>query len=195
MADKSEHDKSSNSGNGDNGGKPNVRFAVPGPFGLEEFTIEDMPEELKAALLDTFRENGLPASMPIEMREALGEAFGADFSDLPDRVEPANDADDSADAPHEPGCTCGTAVRDEVWSILDTAFPKEPHLWQAGEALLSLSAKVPQGLRDEYRHSALTAAITHLQHELDLISPSLSPVDQMIAEFRQSLDDASDAAS
>jgi hypothetical protein len=180
--------------------EPTIRFAVQTPFGARGVNLADLPEELRDALAQSLH----GADLPTELRVALGKALGVDLADLPESTqdgtegpasvtpgaestEGAEGTENAAQDAHAPGCNCAELHREHVWDILDTAFPTDPHLWQAMEALFAISAANPQEIDDATRRSALSLATLHIQRSTALTVPPLSPMEQMLAEFRNEL--------
>lgn len=80
---------------------------------------------------------------------------------------------------HDPGCPVAEAQgrRERAWAICDEAFPRDPHLWSAMEALF-LAAESP---RD--RTPVLAGAMTHIEHHLETIPKKESNPFAGFAEF------------
>lgn len=145
---------------------PAYRFLTPsGTFD----DISDLPPDLRAMLAQSLDS----ADLPDELRTALAAGLGAAAEHGPEGLFDASAALD--------------VHREHVWGILDTAFPQDPHLWQAGEALFTLSASNPAEVDDETRRIALAAMALHLQRHASLTSSTASPVDQLVAKFRQQM--------
>lgn len=178
-----------------------IRIAIQTPHGTEEVAVNDVPDEVRNALIEGLRSG----DMPEEVRIALSKALEVDLADLPDAAEvsvgeaPGADGDsatsyaatDDADkAPldaHATGCDCAERHREHVWRILDAAFPQEPHLWKAMEALFEISSVNPHELNDEARRTALNEAALHIKRHTELTAPPLSPVEQMVEQFRKEM--------
>lgn len=165
----------------DNAEEPQVHFAFAfqTPFGV--FTDpDDLPPDARSLLA----RNLAAGALPPELHALLAKALKLDET----QTETAP-ADAPTSGPHGPGCTCTHSYRVQIWDILDGAFPNDPHLWQAGEALFMLSAANPRQIGDENRRAALEAAAVHLQRQASLMAPSASPMEQIIAKFREQLGD------
>ncbi|MCI4659670.1 hypothetical protein [Cryobacterium zhongshanensis] len=166
--------------------EPTVHITVQTPFGSEDVAVADLPEPMRAMLIENIRSG----DMPDVMRNALCKALGIDPDDLPEPAVTADSDTDPDKAPadgHAPGCDCAERYRKHVWGILDDAFPQEPHLWKAMESLFELSAINPREINDEARRTALAEAATHIQHQTELTGPPLSSMEQMIRDFRRDL--------
>jgi hypothetical protein len=150
-------------------------FVFKTPFGF--FTAaDDLPAQARGFLTELVDNPGLP---PL-MREALAAALSS-----PVAAE-TTEAEQPSHGPHGPGCTCTEDHRDRVWQILDLAFPRDPHLWQAMEALFELSAQNPVDLDEDERRAALETAVLHLERHVSLTTPE-SPTEQLISRFRREM--------
>lgn len=145
---------------------PTIRFLTPnGVFD----DIADLPPSVRTMLAQSLDSVDLPDELRAVLEAGLATAAERD-SDLLFDASAGRDAH-----------------REQVWGILDTAFPNEPHLWQAGEALFTLSASNPDEVDDETRRIALTTMALHLQRHAALTSTANNPVDQLVAKFRQQM--------
>jgi hypothetical protein len=173
----------------ENLGEPIVRFAVETPSGTEEIAAADIPEPLREAMVQSL----LNGTTPVALRAPIADALGIDLAEIASSAAAtAESADGSVRDAHAPGCACATdQYRAGVWGILDSAFPTDPHLWRAMEALFAISEGNPEVVDDEDRRDALELAMLHIQHRSALIAPPLSPVDQLIADFRSQLNSPS----
>lgn len=149
-------------------------IAIQTPFGV--FTsADDIPPELRSALVDSLDAPGLPA--PI--RAALVKLLDIDESDIADHAD--------AHTAHQPGCSCAETHREEVWRILDAAYPNDPHLWVAMHELFMISASNPVPIGDQARRESLVKATAHLQQRIRALSPVESPLDELVSKFRDQL--------
>lgn len=161
--------------NEDNTDEPTMAFVVKTPFGT--FTAaDDLPPELRNGLIQMLEDD----EMPPVLRTMLASALGVTNTPGAAPVMPADG--------HATGCNCAELHRENVWGILDRAFPAEPHLWQAMEALFTLSAVNPTEIDQETRRAQLEAATLHLQRHATLNASPQSPIDQLITKFREQLD-------
>lgn len=152
----------------------NPIFGFQTPFGIVH-DPDDLPPEAREALIETYRHGDLPGPV----RAALGKALriGRHAASTPAPViAPQNSLQDVAEH------------RQALWGILDSAFPNDPHLWSAGEALFTLSAEQPTTADESQKRAALEDATRHLQHHAARFAAPLSPVDQMVEAFREQLD-------
>lgn len=161
--------------NEDNAEEPSVAFVVQTPFGTFS-AADDLPPEVRDGLLQMLEDQ----EMPPGLRTLLASALGVDSAQ-----EATPDA--TVDG-HAPGCNCAELHRENVWGILDRAFPTDPHLWQAMEALFALSAVNPTEIDEATRHAQLEAATLHLQRHAALNASPQSPFDHLITKFREQLD-------
>jgi hypothetical protein len=149
-------------------------FAIATPFGI--FTdADDLPPQLRDALLRAVETNEIPD----ELRAILRTVLNADAT---------TSSDEAAVGPHGPGCTCEKSHREQLWNLLDAAFPDDPHLWQAAESLFTLSAHNPAELDEESRRASIELATLHLQRHADLTAPAETPIDQIVTKFRREMD-------
>lgn len=161
-----------------------VRFAVQTPFGSQLMSSAELPDELRESLVASLKD----PSMPDEVRAAIAKALEVELDDPTGLGEtPVPIGTQDAHGHHEPGCSCADIHREHVWKIADTAFPDDPHLWNAIAALFALSTLNPHELTDAARRSALDGALQHIQHRADLTSAPLSSLDQIVEQFRQQL--------
>lgn len=164
-------------------------FQFHTPFGTYD-DIDDLPQEARAFVIENLASLGLPDAARAFLENALNSRARrrprhAAKAPALDAAEPAELLDD-----HLPGCTCEQDHRTQLWGILDTAFPRDPHLWRAGEALFALSAANPvQGDLEQQRAAAETAA-RHLEHHAARLTPAAppSPAEELIERFRRQLD-------
>lgn len=133
--------------------------------------ISDLPPTLRALLEESLGSEEIPAEL-----RALLEAELAAGEDL--REQDSQARRESFES-----------YREQIWDILDSAFPTDPHLWQAAAALFTLSPSNPEELDAEMRAVALTTIGLHLQRHAKLTIPTVSPVDQLVEKFRQQMDD------
>lgn len=161
-------------------------FQFSTPFGTYN-SIDDLPPHARAFVIENLdglglsdaERDALAAHLQLRGRRQARHARAADES------TPA-----VTDNGHLPGCTCEQDHRDQVWSMLDTAFPNEPHLWRAGEALFTLSAANPHRVSSSERQTAARQAARHLEHHaarLAPAAPSMSPADEIVGRFREEL--------
>jgi hypothetical protein len=179
-----------------------VRIAIPTPFGTTVVDVADLPAEVREMLIENIRSG----DMPDVMRDALCKALDIDPNNLPEPAhvtesepdtaagdanaaqEPVSNPDKAPQDGHAPGCNCAEQHRENVWRILDAAFPQEPHLWKATESLFELSALNPHEISDSARRAALNDAALHIKRHTDLAAPPLSPLEQMVEKFRIELE-------
>lgn len=69
-------------------------------------------------------------SMPRKMRETIAAELGLDLETIIAEVAVIDPDVAAAQAAHADALV-------QIWDILDEAFPNEPHLWNAGESLLT----------------------------------------------------------
>lgn len=150
---------------------PEVTYRFLTPYGSFD-SIADLPP----AIRDLLAKNLDAADLPEELRSVI--KAGLDAGVVSD-----------AEAMRFGTAAAREAHREQVWNLLDAAFPRDPHLWQAGEALFTLSVSNPDEIDEETRRIALSAMALHLQRHAALTSPAESPVDQLVAKFRQQMDD------
>lgn len=145
---------------------------------------DDLPPEARSAFMHALRNT----DMPEEVRAAFSKALGVDPDDLAEDTT-GEGADGETGGPHGPDCACdpGEVHREQLWAILDTAFPNDPHLWSAGEALFALSAVNPAEPDDDTRRAALESASKHIEHLAGRLVPAMSPAEQMVADFRKQM--------
>lgn len=130
-----------------------------GPQGLIEVNIDDVPMSVRHQVAQTVSK--MPG-FPEAIKARIYEELGIDPQDLP-----APDEDSQGDHEHH----CGHADHhylSAVWETLDSAFPNEPHLWNAAEVLLMMGSKNPTPIQGEDRLAALTTAINHLTAQYNL---------------------------
>lgn len=166
-----------------------VAFGFTTPAGMLRVDHpSDLPREVRDLMLQNIRN---AEGMPEEIRAVFIDALTGDGDQAAPEDSPVvPDAVAGEDAPvdgHEAGCDCSTRHRQDLWALLDSAFPDDPHLWQAAEALFSISEKNPQEIDDTIRREALEKASLHIQHRAELAAPVLSPVEQIIAAFRDQM--------
>lgn len=170
-------------------GEPIVRFAVETPSGSEEIAAGDLPDSLREAMVQSL----INGTTPEGLRAPIANALGIDLAELTLRATAGEQSAESADGPeaddaHEPGADyAANQYRAGVWEILDSAFPDDPHLWRAMEALFAISEATPGTVDDEARRDALELATLHIKHRSTLIAPPLSAMDQLIADFQRQL--------
>ena len=152
--------------NADEGENATYRFLTPSGVFAD---IADLPPAMRAMLARSLDSVDLPEELRAVLEAGLASAAAHDSDSLFD-VSAARDAH-----------------REQVWNILDTSFPTDPHLWRAGEALFTLSASNPDDVDDETRRIALATMALHLQRHAVLTSSAASPVDQLVAKFRQQM--------
>lgn len=152
----------------DEGQNPTYRFLTPNGVFAD---IADLPPAMRAMLAQSLDSIDLPEELRAVLEAGLASAAAHDTDML-----------FNASAARE-------AHREQVWGVLDTAFPTDPHLWQAGEALFTLSASNPDEIDDETRRVVLATMALHLQRHAALTSSAASPVDQLVAKFRQQMGD------
>lgn len=149
--------------------QPKIHLAFQTPVGFFSEGA-DLPPEIREALVSQFLADD---SIPVEIREALSESLGVTI-------------EEAKRAPHV--SLAIQAHREQLWDLLDSAFPNDPHLWNAGEALFTMSAKNPATVDDDGRLAALESANHHLRRHAARLSPEVSPQDQLIADFREQMD-------
>lgn len=138
------------------------QFAFHTPSGVFAST-DDLPPEARRALLSSIDQ--LP--IPDVVRDALREQL-------------ERHADETA-----PDAAARPLTREQIWAVLDAAFPREPHLWQAGEMLLGASSQPA-----DTQAVALELAIEHIQRHQKLAgrTATLSPTEQLIQDFRAQIE-------
>lgn len=130
-----------------------------GPQGLMELNIEDVPMEVRHQVAQAVSE--LPG-FPEAIKARIYEQLEIDPQDLPAPGEGSED-----DHEHHCGHEEHHYIQ-AVWETLDSAFPNQPHLWNAAEVLLMLGSKNPAPIQSEQRLGALTTAINHLTAQYNL---------------------------
>ena len=127
--------------------------------------------------------------MPHEVRKAIAAELGLDLETVI--------AEEAVTAAGESAvCSAHSKTADalaRIWDILDEAFPNEPHLWSAGEALLTVSALMPATPSPMTTFSVLKHATTHLSRHaasLNLTPSTREETDEeaIVRRFRQQLD-------
>jgi hypothetical protein len=159
-------------------GEPKRDMGFNTPFGVFE-SVDDLTPEARAFMVQVLH----TAVMPPKLRAALAAALGEAIPDGLDTTE-----EPIEHGAHADGCTCAEIHRENVWEMLDTAFPTDPHLWRAGEALFTLSAVNPTEASLRTRRAALEDATLHLQHSSMKLGAAKSPFEQLIDDFRDQLD-------
>lgn len=151
------------------------------PFGTYN-DLDDLPPEARAFIAEHLDALDLPAEARAHLEAELRPSQPRRPRHAAESGTPEAEA-----AGHEPGCEHDEEHRLQVWSILDTAFGSEPHLWRAGEVLFALSATNPRPLDEGARVAAIAEATQHLEHHAARPAPSLSPADELVERFRQQL--------
>jgi hypothetical protein len=175
-------------------------YAIQTPFGIVT-DGKDLPPALQSALRAQLEAGRFPEPIAGAVRRFLGDDgfdalvrrfLGEDAIETP--------LEDIAGAPAQPAvatatdqvseCTCGETHRLQVWDILDEAFPREPHLWQAVAALFSLSAANPTTADGAARRAALETADQHLKRSLSRLDSPLSLEDELVERFKGQMGDS-----
>lgn len=166
--------------------EPTVLFGIQTPLGKMEIDPSDLPEGLRNALLKGLEAHHIP------------ERVRATFAKMLDPGAPAGEGTDTGEGDDDPekmpagsqefDCSCAAdSHREQVWDIVDTTFPNEPHLWNAMESLFRLSAVNPEKLTDEARLATIRTATLHLNRHIEVSSSPLSHEEQLVADFRKQL--------
>lgn len=179
MTENTSHEASENN-------EPTVLFGIQTPLGKVEVKPSDLPEVLRHAITESLERQ----DMPKELREAFTKALNTATPEAQDSdTGEANGASEPATADstvHE--CSCAAdSHREQVWDIIDTAFPDDPHLWNAMESLFKLSAANPVKLTAEARTTVIDEAILHLGRQVNVATSPLSHEEQLVADFRKEL--------
>lgn len=149
--------------------EPTIGFAFQTPFGL--FTdAADIPPEMREFIIANVLTS---ETLTLPVREALAESLGVSL-------------DDAIQSP--PTSLASEAHREQLWDLLDQAFPAEPHLWSAAEALFTLSAVNPESVDASRRDAALETATRHLKRYASIQTPAQDPTEQLVRDFREQLD-------
>ena len=175
-------------------------YALQTPFGIVT-DGKDLPPALQSAIRAQLEAGRFPEPIAGAVRRFLGDDgfdamvrrfLGEDAIEVPVEAvagAPAQPAEATA-ADQVPGCTCDETHRVQVWDILDEAFPREPHLWQAVAALFTLSATNPAPADGAARRAALATADQHLKRSISRLDSPLSPEDELVERFKGQMGDS-----
>lgn len=164
-----------------------TRIGVMTPMG--PLPLSALPRELLLSIKggidsDELDSLGVPEEARAQFLKELDEAIeGADEESASDVFHQQEEAFAAATAPRE-------GQRERLWAILDEAFPNDPHLWSAAEALFMASELGPD-MDDHGRFHVLEAAHAHLDRRIALLSAQAEqadPIESLLAQFRDEMD-------
>ena len=143
--------------------------------------VSALPRELLDSLLESLpelEEHGVPEDVRVQFENEVREAIA--HAEL--NPEGVSSLEDLFPAEHD-----GTSPRQRIWDLLDEAFPNDPHLWNAAEALFMASEIGP--VADEHaRFHTLEAAHAHLDRRMEQFAAPSNPIDELLAQFRDQMD-------
>lgn len=149
---------------------PPLQLQIVTPFGT--FTdLADVPPSIRQFLTEHLDHIDLPA----EVRAHLSRTLEQESARLPgDDESPTGEI---------------KKYREQVWDILDAVFPKDPHLWQAAEALFMASSTAPTAELPGFADSALQHAHAHLHRHSPTADSAGGHTEQLVKRFREQLGD------